>query len=122
MRTILIFMLLACAGCAEVRYLDQALTLKAYSNERDAQNSYVQQRDARFDQMFMQAKEPEAFKRYALRTSFISAFGEPVFCRSSGDLEECLYRRIVKPSDSPRIYVYFNTQGELVRWHTTESL
>ena len=117
MRLTFILMLLACTGCAQVQYLDQALILKAYSDEKDAQNAYVQQHDALFGKMVGQSRRPEAFNAYTRKAVFVSAFGEPVFCRLAGDLEECLYRRIVKPAGSPKIYLYFNPQGTLVRWH-----
>ncbi len=117
MRLALIVMLVACAGCAEVQYLDQALTLKAYSDEKDGQNAYVAKHDARFEDMLRQSQKPDAFKRYVQKASFVREFGEPVFCRSLGELDECLYRRIVKPSESPKIYLYFNARGDLVRWN-----
>ena len=117
MRVILVLMLFACAGCAEIQYLDQALTLKAYSDEKDAQNKYVEQHDARFEDMLKESQRPDAFKRYSHKAGFTQAFGDPIFCRPSGNLEECLYRRIVKPLESPKIYVYFNAQGDLVQWN-----
>jgi len=117
MRTILIVMILACAGCAKVQYLDQAFALKAYSDEKDAQHAYVQRQDGLFEKMVYQSRQREAFDAYRNKKEFVSAFGEPILCRPLGDLEECLYRRIVKPSESPRIYLYFNARGELVRWH-----
>jgi hypothetical protein len=117
MRSILILMLLACTGCAEVQYLDQALTLKAYSDEKDAQKAFVQAQDARFEKMLQQARMPDVFGAYRNKAAFVREFGAPVFCRPAHDLEECLYRRIVKPSESPKIYLYFNAQGALVRWH-----
>lgn len=109
-------MIFACAGCAEVKYMDQALELKAYSDEKDAQNAYVQQHDARFEEMLHRSREPGAFEHYGHKASLAHEFGEPILCRPSGNLEECLYRRIVKPLESPRIYLYFNRQGDLVRW------
>jgi hypothetical protein len=109
-------MLLACAGCAEVQHLDQALVLKAYSDEKDAQNAYVQQHDMRFEDMMREAQRPDAFKRHSSKTDIARVFGDPIFCRSAQGLEECLYRRIVKPMESPKIYLYFNAQGDLVRW------
>ena len=119
MRSILILILLACGGCAEVKYLDQALALKAYSDENEAQNRYVQQHDALFEKMLSQSRGPDAFKSYGHKKAFVRAFGDPVFCRPAGGLEECLYRRIVKPSDSPKIYLYFNAEGKLARWQGT---
>ena len=116
MKQMLILMVLALTGCAQVRYLDQALTLKAYSDEKDAQNAYVQQHDARFEEILRQSRDPAAFRLYSHKEDFVRAFGEPVFCRPAGDVEECLYRRIVKPMESPRIYLYFNAAGGLVRW------
>lgn len=109
-------MILSCAGCAELQHLDQALTLKAYSDEKDAQNKYVARHDALFEEMWREAQKPEAFKAGLTKPGFARAFGDPVFCRQAGVLEECLYRRIVKPLESPKIYLYFDAQGELVRW------
>lgn len=116
MRPIFILMLLACAGCAQVQYLDQALTLKAYSDEKDAQNAYVQRQDALFEKMLGQSRASAGLGAYRHKTDLERAFGAPVFCRWAGELEECLYRRIAKPADSPKIYLYFNARGELVRW------
>ena len=117
MKFLLLVVLCVCAGCAEVQYLDQALTLKAYSDEKEAQNTYVQRHDALFEEMVQESKKPDAFKRYGHKASFVRSFGDPVVCRPAGDLEECLYRRIVKPFDSPKIYVYFNARGDLVQWN-----
>ena len=117
MRLILILMLFACAGCSKIQYLDQAFALKGYSDEKDAQNKYVQQHDALFEKMLVQSRDPDAFKFHDRKTTFVHAFGDPIFCRQAGDLEECLYRRIVDPSQSPKIYLYFNARGELVRWN-----
>ena len=119
MRSTFLLILLACTGCAQVQYLDQALTLKAYSDEKDAQNAYVAAHDARFEEILRQSRDPAAFKLYSHKEDFVRAFGEPVFCRApraQGDLEECLYRRIVKPLESPRVLLYFNAAGGLVRW------
>jgi len=116
MRPILILMLLVCTGCSKIQYLDQALTLKGYSDERDAQNAYVKRHDALFEKMLVEARRPGAFRSYDGKAAFVRAFGDPVFCRPAGELEECLYRRIVKPSESRRIYLYFNAREELARW------
>ena len=116
MRFLILLMVVACAGCAEIQYLDQALVLKGFSDEKDAQNAYVKAHDARFDELLRQSKEPDAFKEYDHKASVVRKFGDPILCRMEGALEKCLYRRIVKPLESPKVYLYFNAKGELVQW------
>ena len=116
MRVLILMMVVACAGCAEIQYLDQALTLKGYSDERDAQDRAVKAHDARFEKLLQQSRTPEAFTSYKVKAGIRRAFGEPVICQMEDGAEKCLYRRIVKPLESPKIYFYFNAQGELLRW------
>lgn len=116
MKQLLLFMIFACTGCSMISHLDEAMALKAYSDEKDAQEKYVQAHDAQFEELLRQLKQPEGFLRYEQRKSFVRQFGEPVLCRQEKSLEQCLYRRIVKPMESPKVYVYFDAQGKLVRW------
>jgi hypothetical protein len=116
MKSILLLILVTCGGCAAVGHLDEALTLKAFSQEKDAQDKYVQAHDAKFEDLLRLAQQEGAFKRYTRKASFVQEFGEPIVCRADEDLEKCLYRRIVKPAQSPKVYLYFSAQGDLVRW------
>lgn len=97
-------------------HLDEALQLKELSDEKDAQGTYVQAHDARFDALLRQLKDPEAFKRYGRKPDIVKAFGDPILCRSDEGLEKCLYRRIANAGESPKVYFYFDAQGGLVRW------
>ena len=97
-------------------HLDEALQLKAFSDEKDAQNVYVQEHDARFEKLLRQLKEPGFFKQYGHKRDIVKACGEPIFCRADEGLEKCLYRRIARPGESPKVYFYYDAQGALVRW------
>ncbi len=116
MRYFFIVIFLAVAGCSKLQYLDQALALKAYSDEKDSQAEYVKAHDARFDEMLQRSYELDPLSRYKTRTDIVNDFGDPIVCRMQAGVEKCLYRRIVKPMESPRLYFYYNTDGGVIRW------
>ncbi len=107
---------LAGGGCAALPHLEEALRLKEFSEEKEAQERYVAAHDARFNALLRQLQEPEPFKQFGHKQDIVKAFGPPVLCGPDGGREKCLYRRIVKPGESPKVYFYFGDRGELVRW------
>ena len=105
-----------CSGCAAIDHFDEALALRDFSQERDEQHVFVKAHDARFEELLRQVKAMDKPGHYSQKAGFTRDFGAPVFCRPEGALEKCLYRRIIKPLSSPRVYVYFDARGGLVRW------
>ena len=116
----LVLVILTTASCAPLQNLDQALALKAYSDEKDAQESFVKKHDAQFEALLKQAASADAFKKYKHQTGLIAEFGDPILCRSEQGLNKCLYRRIVKPMQSPKVYFYFDDKKQLVRWELVD--
>ncbi len=114
-RALLLLMLLACTGCAQLGYVDQALALKEYADEKDAQEAWVKAHDARFEALWREAQQPGALERYRRKKDVVRAFGEPVLCRAEGRLEKCLYRRVARAWQSPKVYFYFDMAGTQVR-------
>ncbi|MEI8011183.1 MAG: hypothetical protein WCI27_01695 [Candidatus Omnitrophota bacterium] len=113
---ILIFSLLGCGGCASPGSLDQVFALKDYADEKEAQDVWARAQDKRFDDLLEKAEASGALlDRYRDKKSIVSIFGEPAFCRARGAEEQCLYRSMVNPGRSPKIYFYFDAAGYQLR-------
>jgi hypothetical protein len=112
----LVLILVLCSGCAILDNLDGAMTLKGLSQEKDAQHAYVQGHDAQFGRLVKQLETTDGLKRYQRKANLEKEFGAPILCQQDGGSERCLWRRIVEPAKSPKVYIYFDAQGSLVRW------
>ena len=116
----LIFSLIFCSGCAKLENLEELLTLKGLSKERDAQDGYMQKQDENFEKL-LAAAQNNSVGKFSSRRRFQNAFGEPIVSSRvvGGDgktLEKWLYRYAARPLGSPKVYVYFDQRGKLVEW------
>jgi len=106
-------------GCAKLAHLDQLLTLKHYSDNQQHQAEYIETQDEKFEQLLALARSGN-LSGYETQESFLKAFGEPVFSRPADCAEaECelwFYRYAMKMFDSPKVYLYFGTDGLLRNW------
>ncbi|MBF0619581.1 MAG: hypothetical protein HQL19_05385 [Candidatus Omnitrophica bacterium] len=120
MRGYLLAIIFLCSGCAALSHWDEAMTLKDYADEKDAQADLVQKHDALFEQLAAMIRKHDSFERYRAKASLTAAFGDPILVkqveRDGKTREEWLYRRIVKPMESPKVYFFFNDKGVLVEW------
>ena len=100
--------LVGTAGCAKVQHLDEALRLKDFAAEKDAQATLVADRDARFDKMLARVKAGEDLTHLGIGEALRRAFGEPVLVLPSTDhpgYEEWLYRHQIQKEHESKIYV-----------------
>ncbi|MFH0752991.1 MAG: hypothetical protein V2A70_00320 [Candidatus Omnitrophota bacterium] len=113
---ILISLLAACSGCAIFDNLDGAMALKDYSQEGDRLHAYVQSCDEKFARLLEQLESPDGLKRYQRKANIVNEFGEPIFCRDEAGHDKCLWRRCVRAGNGPRVYMFFDHDGQLQRW------
>ena len=112
-----------CGGCVQVKmipFLDQALILKEFSVEKDAQHKFVKLTDERFDKM-REAAQSGAILKYKTAKDIVSAFGQPILIEGVTEqgviLERYLYRHAISKGENKKVYLYFNPQGgALTRW------
>ncbi len=106
--------LFTASSCAVVGSLDEALTLKEYSDERDAIQADVQAADARVDMLLTRVRSKASFEGYD-RNKFTEEFGRPVLIkqisRHDQQQEGWLYRHAIDRGVTPKVYVFFKPDG-----------
>lgn len=107
-------------GCSQVSHVDELMALKAVADEQDQIGRQVKAQDRKFDLMVAEARAG-TLESYTDKTKIVRAFGEPIFIRpASGEgggeeLESWLYRHATEYFKADKIYLYFDTDGNLVR-------
>ncbi len=116
---VLIFISLLFAGCAKLQHLDQLLTLKGLSDEQTQMGKEIKRQDAKFERLVAAVKEG-SISQYKSQKSVSAQFGPPVYIEKDEEdgrsLEVWVYRYAARFFDSPKVYLYWNQSGELVRW------
>lgn len=117
---LLLWVVFLCSSCAAISHLDEALVLKEYSDDKDAQAAFVAESDRRFDELRSFIAKGDPFDEYRSRKEFIARFGEPVLVQTvilpDGAKEErLLYRYATRYFDGPKVYVFFDSSGQLTR-------
>lgn len=105
------------AGCAKLAHLQELLTLKELSEDRDQQDVYVRNHDAGFERLLAAVKDG-SIKRFQHKNDFLKEFGNPILIKvvpSSTTKPQAmwLYRYSTKAFGSPKVYLYFLDSGEL---------
>ncbi|MBF0595060.1 MAG: hypothetical protein HQL22_08835 [Candidatus Omnitrophica bacterium] len=103
------------SSCAELQHLDEALTLQAYSKERDAQEKDVALEDKAFDQLLAGVKSGDIPVHVQSAAELERRFGQPILktpLKPAGTYAEWLYRYQVK-KPSPKVYVLVGPGGEI---------
>ena len=106
--------ILSCVSCSELQFIDQALTLKDYADEKTAQGVEVKHRDELFQQLLAAVKAGEILKTLKTSAELTHRYGAPVIktpVEGSPGVERWLYRRQVDYFHSPKVYVVVNAQG-----------
>ncbi|NTV30138.1 MAG: hypothetical protein HGA80_08680 [Candidatus Omnitrophica bacterium] len=108
------------SSCAVVAHMDQAMVLKDYSDNKDDQAAYVADCSRKFDELLSAVKAGSSFREYSRKPDFIARFGEPVLTQvvqlPEGQPEErLLYRYPTRYFDGLKVYVFFDTAGQLKR-------
>ena len=109
-------------GCMQMQmlpYLNQALVLKDFGAEKDAQHSYIKNADAKFDRMLAEFQSGE-IQKYETEKDIIKAFGPPVLTKTvdidGKIMKQDLYRYAIAHKGPNKIYVYYDQQGQLEKW------
>jgi len=112
---ILIFILSFSAGCAKLQHLDQLLTLKAVSDEQAQMGKEIDRQDARFERL-VAAVEEGSIGKYKDQKNVQHSFGDPIYVTQADGLDIWVYRYAARFFDSPKVYLYWDQAGQLVRW------
>jgi hypothetical protein len=117
MRPFVLLFLLAFASCAKLEHLQEALTLKDFSDEGEATAAWVREQDRRFDDLVSWVKAGKGdFSPYEKQDDFVRRFGRPVLIKdATGNgrpLRSWLYRYQTKYS-GPKVYVFFDAQDRM---------
>ncbi len=117
---VVVFTVLACLpGCAKLRHLDQLLTLKDLSDEQDRLERHIQTQDEKFE-LLVKAVQDGTIVRYKNQKSLRRHFGEPVYTQKITQdgrlLDLWVYRYTTKFFDSPKVQLYLDSSGQLIRW------
>lgn len=117
----IIMIVLGCAaisGCAKVSHMDQLLTLKGMADEQAGLNRYVEEQNANFDRLLAEVKAG-TLEQYGNKREIRRIFGEPIFARSDAESEQktetWLYRYATQYFGADKVYLYFDSDGVLVR-------
>ena len=121
MRKIIMFAsLVFLSSCAELSHLDEALTLKDYSDEKDAQAVSLDAQNKKFDEMVVLIKNGDSLAAYPTKASFTGKFGAPVLDEritlpDGSEGERYLYRHATEYFNGPKVYVIFDKQGKVLK-------
>ena len=106
-------------GCMQVKalpHMDELLTLKDYSDEKDGQAKWVEERQKVFEQLLSAVKDGSV-KNYPSQDAVTAQFGRPVLSESVQDqgrsLTRWLYRHPIQKFATDRVYLYFTSDGHL---------
>ncbi len=115
----LLILFVGFAGCAEVEHLDQLLTLKAASDNRDLQEKYVQERNKNLKAL-LEAIDNNNISENFDQKKILENFGEPIFIKQITEngqaYERWLYHDAAKFTATEKVYLYFDPAGKLARW------
>ena len=104
-------------GCAKVQHLDQLLTLKGLADEQAMLGRYVEAQDQKFELMIEEVKAG-TLDQYLNKRKILKVFGDPIYIKhvskNDQELESWLYRYSTEFFDSEKIYLYFDSDDNLV--------
>ena len=118
-----LFLLVTIAsGCTQVKQfqnLDELLVLKDYSDEKEAQGKWIDQETKRFELILAAAKDG-SIKDFSTQRTMREHFGVPVLIEhvqeGGASVERWLYRHPIQKLASDRVYIFFNSDGNLLRF------
>ena len=114
---IMFLLAMVICGCAKVSHLDQLLTLKGLADEQDLMGEYIDAQDEEFELMLDEMKAG-TLDQYLNKRKIVRAFGDPIFVktieRNEQQLEVWLYRYAAEFFGSEKIYLYFDSDENLV--------
>ena len=116
---LLVVLALTAAGCAKLAHLQELLTLKALSEEKDAQEKFVNEEFARFERV-AQAVDHGTISSFETGEKILKEFGRPmasqVITRDGQQFQQWLYRHPILAQAKTRVYLYLTPESRLVYW------
>ena len=86
-------------GCAKIEHLQELLTLKDLSDDRDQQDIYVKNHDESFERL-LAAVQTNSLSQFPDRMSLLRNIGKPVLIKQAvwngESLERWIYHRLIK--------------------------
>lgn len=121
---ILIIPLTGCTKLKQLAHLQPLLTLKGFSEEKKKQTDYIKARDRKFEEL-MKAAEEGDLASYKNQKKIHHRFGPPVYetfvTEDGSSYEVWMYRYQIKYFDSPKLYLYFDGEQNLVKWEKKDA-
>ena len=116
---IVVVLFTGCAKVGQLQHLDELLTLKGYSDEKEAQQKWVQEENERFERLSAAVKDG-SIQSYTGRDAILKDFGSPVVSdmieEKGQSLDRWLYRHPIQKLATDRVYLYFDPDGRLVKF------
>ena len=105
-------------------HLDQLLTLKGLADEQAQMSQYIEEQDQKFALMVEEAKAG-TLDQYFNKRKILRTFGDPIYIKhvnkNDQDLESWLYRYATEFFGSEKIYLFFDTDENLVESNYIEA-
>lgn len=111
--------LMGCAQVKQVQNLDELLTLKEYSEEKGAQEKWIEEEAAKFDRILAAAQDG-SIKSVATQPLILERFGDPVLKEhtelDNKSVERWLYRHPIQKLAFEKVYLFFDADGRLLKY------
>ena len=115
----LLILVFSSLGCQSLQKMDELLTLKDLAEDQEGIDQYVESQDALFKQMHEACGSAE-FVQLQTKAEFGEKYGEPVYVeQGAGQTEwfsKWLYRKTVDYFGTERVVLYFDKDGNLVKY------
>ena len=112
----ILLMLLGLSGCTALENLDELTLMGDYSREKDNQHRLVKTINDHYDAL-TKAIAQKRINGYKDEASFVHSFGEPISKKDLADgTQQWLYRYAIYRFAKDKVYVYFDRNGQQVRW------
>jgi len=105
-------------GCSAAGKFDELLTLKSMSDSQRLMKADVKADDLRFEAMLNEFGTTH-WETYAVKTQFLEHFSQPTVIKHKNYMDQLteiwVYRYSMRFYDSPKIYLYFDDSGALLK-------
>jgi hypothetical protein len=113
------FLLFIISGCA-FRHQEEIRRLQDVSREMEAQGQYVLEANQKFEAL-LAIIDDNSIVEVKTAQEFLDRFGEPVLVKTIdqgplGHQVRWLYRYVDQMWGSKKVYLYFDSQGNLYQW------
>jgi len=107
---------LCLSGCTILSNLDEITILSGYSREKESQHRLVKTIKDHYDALTKVIAEGH-ISDYKNKEAFVHSFGEPILKKEMNNgSERWLYRYAIYRLAKDKVYVYFDRDGQEVKW------